>query len=185
MVQPVSQPIDPRVALAAAGDRAATQALLTELLPRVRNLVRYLVWGDADVDDYTQLSLIEVMKSFHSYRGEGSLNAWVDRITARTTLGGQKRKRVEEQRRNSHGPELYAVAAQGAPADEYTLRRQTVRMLDALPDDQRSVVVLHHVIGLSVPEVATELGIPFETARSRLRLGFQKLRDQLKPQGEP
>jgi RNA polymerase sigma-70 factor (ECF subfamily) len=169
---------DPRIASAAAGDRQAAQALLTELLPRVRNLVRYLVWGDADVDDYTQLTLVAVMKSFHTYRAEGSLSAWVDRITVRITLSGQERKRTEDKRRELHAPELHSVGGRGVQADEYTLRRQTVRMLDALPDDQRCVVVLHHVMGLSVPEVAAELGIPFETARSRLRLGFQKLREQ-------
>jgi DNA-directed RNA polymerase specialized sigma24 family protein len=36
-----------------------------------------------------------------------------------------------------------------------------------------------------VPELATELGIPFETARSRLRLGVQKLRDQIRRRGAP
>jgi RNA polymerase sigma-70 factor (ECF subfamily) len=49
---------DPRVAKAAGGDRECAQELLLELLPRVRNLVRYLAWGDVDVDDLAQLALI-------------------------------------------------------------------------------------------------------------------------------
>src|SRR5262245_38147803 len=66
-LQPPSQPppqspgaIDTRIAAAARGDRAAAQALLTELLPRVRNLVRYLVRGDRDVDDIAQEALIAI-----------------------------------------------------------------------------------------------------------------------------
>jgi RNA polymerase sigma-70 factor (ECF subfamily) len=56
-------------------------------------------------------------------------------------------------------------------------------LLDELPDDQRQAVVMHHVLGLSMPELATELGIPFETARSRLRLGIQKLRARVQRRG--
>lgn len=179
-------PPDPRVAKAVAGDRACAQELLTELSPRIRNLVRYLAWGDVDVDDITQLSLLEIARSFHNYRGEGALHSWADRITTRVALHYLRRRRSEERRRNSLSPaELHVISPRNEQPDEYTLRRKTVRMLDDLPDDQRQALVMHHVIGLSVPELAAELGIPFETARSRLRLGVQKLREQLRRRGSP
>ena len=38
------------------------------------------------------------------------------------------------------------------------------------------MLVLHHVLGLSVPDIASELALPFETVRSRLRLGMARLR---------
>jgi RNA polymerase sigma-70 factor, ECF subfamily len=166
---------DPRVAQAAAGDRKLAQDLLLELLPRVRNLVRYLVWSDADVDDIAQLSLVEIHRSFVNYRGEGALSSWADRITMRVTLHHIRRRRNEERRRSSLAPDLQVVSGTDQP-DDFTLRRQAARFLDELPDDQRQAVVLHHVLGLSMPELAAELDIPFETARSRLRLGIQKLR---------
>jgi RNA polymerase sigma-70 factor (ECF subfamily) len=181
---------DPRVARAAEGDRAAAQALLVELLPRVRNLVRYLCRGDADVDDIAQLALCEILRSLRTYRSEGSLHAWVDRITVRVTLRRLRKRRGEQQRRDAVAPDLRAIPTQPERPDEHSLRRETVRYLDALPSDQRDALVLHHVVGLSVPELASELGIPFETARSRLRLGMEKLRDQFhrggqEGQGEP
>jgi RNA polymerase sigma-70 factor, ECF subfamily len=177
---------DPRVAKAAAGDRTCAQELLLELLPRVRNLVRYLAWGDVDVDDLAQLALIEIHKSFHNYRGEGALHSWADRITTRVALHQLRRRRAEERRRTGLSPvELHVITPRTEQPDEYTLRRKTVQMLDTLPDDQRQALVMHHVVGLSVPELATELGIPFETARSRLRLGVQKLRETLRRQGTP
>ena len=84
---PLSVPTaDPRVAAAARGDRAAAQALLTELLPRARNLIRYLVRGDADVDDIAQEALISVVRGLPGYRGEGAFQSWVDRIVARTAF---------------------------------------------------------------------------------------------------
>jgi len=177
-------PPDPRVAKAAAGDRTCAEELLQELLPRVRNLVRYLAWGDVDVDDISQLALIEIARSFHNYRGEGALHSWAERITTRVALHHLRRRRAEERRRTSLSPaELHVLSPRNEQPDEYTLRRKTVRMLDDLPDDQRQALVMHHVVGLSVPELASELGIPFETARSRLRLGVQKLREQLRRRG--
>lgn len=170
---------DPRVARAAQGDRQAAQALLTELLPRIRNLVRYLVWSDADTDDVSQMVLVELLRSFAGYRGEGSLTAFTDRITVRVALHYVRKRRTERQRNSPITPELHLVSTTSEGPDDYTLRRQTARYLDELPDEQRQAVVLHHVLGQSVPEVAESLQIPFETARSRLRLGMEKLRARL------
>jgi RNA polymerase sigma-70 factor, ECF subfamily len=179
-------PPDPRIALASAGDRASAQALLLELLPRVRNLARYLAWGDSDVDDISQLALMEIARSFHNYRGEGALHSWADRITTRVALHHVRRKRNEERRRTSLSPsELHVITPRTEQPDEFSSRRNTARMLDELPDDQRQALVMHHVVGLSVVELSSELGIPFETARSRLRLGMQKLREQLRRRGTP
>jgi RNA polymerase sigma-70 factor (ECF subfamily) len=169
---------DPRIVLAAQGDRAAAQALLQELLPRVRNLIRYLASGDRDVDDAAQLVLVQLVRSFHGYRGEGSLHAWADRITVRVALSHLRKRRNQERQVRELVPDLHAVSADPEQPDEYTLRREAVRWLDALPAEQREAVVLHHVVGLSAPELAEELGVPFETARSRLRLGMSKLRER-------
>jgi RNA polymerase sigma-70 factor (ECF subfamily) len=174
---------DPRVARAAQGDRKAAQALLSELLPRVRNLVRYLVWSDADVDDVVQLVLVELLRAFGNYRGEGSLNAFADRITVRVALHFVRKRRSEKQRRSALSPELHLVTPLHDGPDDYTLRRQLVHCLDELPEGQRQAVVLHHVLGQSVPELAESLQVPFETARSRLRLGMERLRGMLKRGG--
>jgi RNA polymerase sigma-70 factor (ECF subfamily) len=181
---PATEP-DPRIARAAGGDRAAAQALLSELLPRVRNLVRYLVWSDADSDDVVQLVLVELLRSFGGYRGEGSLTAFVDRITVRVALRFVRRRRSEKQRSSFLSPELHLVSAAQDGPDDYTLRRQLVHYLDELPEGQRQAVVLHHVLGQSVPELAESLQVPFETARSRLRLGMEKLRSMLTQRGTP
>lgn len=171
--------VDRRVAAAVSGDRRAASALLSELLPRVRNLARYLVRGDADVDDIAQQALIEILRSLPGYRGEGSLAAWADRITSRVAIAHVRRRRAERARvDDAASPELFPVQSGDRP-DDYLERRRMARALDALPEEQRSVIVLHHVVGMSLPEVASELSIPFETARSRLRLGMAKVRDEL------
>lgn len=168
--------LDPRVARAAQGDRQAAQSLLLELLPRVRNLIRYLIRGDSDVDDVTQLVLLELLRSFGTYKGTGSLKGWADRITVRVTLRRQKQSAHHRDRMKEALAGMRVMEPSATTLDEYLNRRRVVRLLDDVPDEQRQALVLHHVVGLSVPEVAQELSVPGETVRSRLRLGMHKLR---------
>ena len=54
--------------------------------------------------------------------------------------------------------------------------QQLLRCLDALPAVQRAAFLLHHEEGVSVEDLASTLGLGFETAKSRLRYALQKLR---------
>jgi RNA polymerase sigma-70 factor (ECF subfamily) len=165
---PADHSFDAVLDRARRGDRAAAGEVLRHILPRVRNLVRYLVRGDSDVDDMAQQSLIAVLAGLSSFRGESRFEAWADRITVRETLRYKRRVRaraeVAERDVGEHGP------------DEYLARRRVVRLLDALPEEQRVCLVLHHSVGMSLPEIAKELGVSFDTVKSRIRLATQKLR---------
>src|SRR3569623_2115614 len=145
---PLAAPVrtGPRIGAAASGDRAAAEVLCRELLPRVRNLVRYLVRGDSHVDDIAQEALIAVLRGLGTYRGDGKFESWVDRIVARRT---------------------------------FALLRELAAALDKLPADQRESLVLHFAVGMTVPEIAEAVAAPFETVRSRLRLGKAALRECL------
>ena len=167
---------DPRILAAIQGEREATGALLVELLPRVRNLVRYLVRGDADVEDIAQEALIALVRGLPSYRAEGRFQSWADRVVARTTFAWLKRSRGREAHHADAPVELVAVPSEDALPDEYVHRRHMMTLMDRLSNEQRHALVLHHVLELSVPEISSELGIPFETVRSRLRLGRTNLR---------
>jgi RNA polymerase sigma-70 factor, ECF subfamily len=160
---------------AMSGDRKALEVVVAELLPRVRNLVRYLVRGDGDVDDLAQEALVAIIAGLPSHRGEGPLTAWADRVTARSTFASLRRTRRARSQVES-GADLSVVPGPDSPPDEYAERRHAVGLLDQIPDDQRHALVLHHVVGMSVPEIATMTGLPFETVRSRLRIGMGKLR---------
>lgn len=160
---------------AAAGDRAALEALVVALLPRVRNLVRYLVRGDSEAEDLAQEAMVAIVRGLPGQREDGRFLAWADRVAVRATFAGLRRARRARAPLDA-AVELSSVPHPGAPPDEYTRRRAAARLLDELPDEQRQVIALHHVLELSVPEIADELALPFETVRSRLRLGMARLR---------
>lgn len=170
-----ADPLAEHVAAAAAGDHRALTVLTTALLPRVRNLVRYLIRGDADVDDVAQEALLAVFRGLPTYQGDGALTSWVDRVTARATFAWLARRR--RTRAQVEPTALVDDASDAGPwPDEYLLRRELVRLLDQVPEEQRAALVLHHVVGLSVPEIAAETGVVVETVRTRLRLGRGRLR---------
>jgi RNA polymerase sigma-70 factor (ECF subfamily) len=149
---------------------------LLEVLPRVRNLVRYLVRGDAAVDDLAQEALVAILQGLGSWRGEAPFAAWADRVTARSVFSQLRRGRRGAARLTVIGEEIDGSADAGAGPEDYVARRRIVSFLDEMPDEQRAAVVLHHVAGLSVPEIAREVDAPAETVRSRLRLGMKRLR---------
>jgi RNA polymerase sigma-70 factor, ECF subfamily len=167
--------VDASVAAAIAGDRGALETVVARLLPRLRNLIRYLVRGDADADDIAQEAMVAVVRGLPSFRGDGTLESWADRVAVRETFACLRRARRARDRID-RSADLAAVPHPGGGPDAYAERRRAARLLDELPDEQRHAVVLHHVLGLSVPEIAVEMGAPMETVRSRLRIGIGRLR---------
>jgi RNA polymerase sigma-70 factor (ECF subfamily) len=54
-----------------------------------------------------------------------------------------------------------------------------------LPAEQRAVLVLHHYLDWSLPEIALTLGLPLGTVKSRLRSGTAGLRAALEADARP
>lgn len=161
-----------------SGERLATTQIVTRLLPRTRNLVRYLVPGDRDVDDMAQAAMMEVLRSLRTFAGRSSLETWADRIVARRTRAAVARRHRDEVRARESVPALRLVRSSDAPSS-YGMRRDVARALDDLPAAQREAVVLFHVLGMTLPEVAAETEVSPDTAKSRIRLGLEKLRHAL------
>ena len=172
-------PEDLARARAAAGSRAAAGALMAEILPRVRNLVRYLVRGDQGVDDLAQEALVAILRGLATYRGDAPLLAWVDRVVVRSTFERRRRERVRNTREGGEIPGDDAPLMRESAPDLGLDRRALVLALEQMNPQQRDALVLHHVVGMSVPEVAAALEAPVETVRSRLRLGMAQLRERL------
>jgi len=145
----------------------------------VRNLVRYLLRGDARVDDVAQEALIAVLRGLATFRGDGRFESWVDRIVARTAFAAIRRIRAQTQPGEHAAVDDAPGADDGDSRDRYALRRELAEALDRLPQDQRESLVLHFAVGMTVPEIADAVAAPIETVRSRLRLGKAALRGAL------
>ena len=163
---------------AVGGDAHAAQALLLRVLSRVRNLIRYLVRG-ADVDDLAQDVLLKLLERLPSYRGEGRFESWVDAVTLRVTLRSMGKRRLDRSRFSRDLLDEPPAASGPAPSQRQLASKRAVEALDHLPTPQRVALVMHHVLGMTVHEIAQEVDAPGETVRSRLRVGMRQLRERL------
>jgi RNA polymerase sigma-70 factor (ECF subfamily) len=159
---------------AATGDHKARCQIAERLFARICTSVRYLAGGDRDADDMVQISLMELMKSLGNYRGEGSLEAWADRITVRTTRRGlRRRRRKEEVVRILEQPECVDTTPEPVQGK---LREHLALALKKLPGRKRRVVVLRWLYQYSLEEIAAITESPVNTVRDRLRTGRKQLR---------
>jgi len=120
---------------------------------------------------------------FQSNRG--SLITWLLSITHNLAIDEVRKRNRRPQKADSEDPELVL----GGMADESTdieqevwlsgVRTAIVEALDRVPKEQRVVIELAYFRGLTQREIAETLGQPLGTVKTRMRLGLQKLREQL------
>ncbi len=124
----------------------------------------------ADAEDAAQISLLEILRAAPSFAGVGRLEAWADRITARTAT----RQVVRERKR---------AAVVLPPPDSSSdtglaegLARPLSAYLDELPAAQRQVLVLRHALGYSNAEIAELTESPPGTVKDRLVRARKQIR---------
>jgi len=121
--------------------------------------------------------------AFKSTRG--SFITWLLSITHNMAIDEVRRRRRRPQKADSEDPEsvLAAVADASTDIEEEvwlgSLRETIVEALETLPPAQREAIELAYFQGLTQREIAERLGDPLGTIKTRMRLGLQKLRDQL------
>jgi RNA polymerase sigma-70 factor, ECF subfamily len=160
------------------GDAMPDQAALIEAhIPGLRRFACALLRGDRQsADDLVQDCLERALSRWHLRRNKDDVRGWLYTILYNRFLSEQHRRR----RRLGHGAAL-AVAVDEVPGveggqDSALAHRDLLRALAALPEEQRSVLVLVAVEDLSYEEAARVLGVPIGTVMSRLSRGRERLR---------
>ena len=138
-------------------------------------------------EDVAQEAFLSIWRSGGRYdRARGSVRTWVLGIVHNRAIDALRRTVVHERRRASdEGIEERFEARERT--DVEAARREeasTIRgMLQTLPDEQSRVIELAYFGGFTHSEIAEMLGAPIGTVKGRMRLGLEKLRGQLAPQG--
>jgi RNA polymerase sigma-70 factor (ECF subfamily) len=157
----------------ASEDRAERfRALALPHLDDVYSLARYLTGSAADADDAAQECYLRALAHFDTYRGP-AIRPWLFAIL-RNVCRGLRAKRADmvELDTDTHEDALPLWGeAQPTPEAEILAQRDADsirRLLAALPDAFREVIVLRDIHDLSYREIADVVGAPIGTVMSRL-----------------
>lgn len=174
------------------GDAAALEELLARSQAVVRRFSDTVCGGQADSEDAAQEALIKTYRYVRSLKDPDSFRAWLYRTVKNACLLG-RRKRVGEPSHlesidaagHDDEPIVLNVPAAGKSPEELAenarLRRQLRDALLKLPQNQRVVVFLREMEGLSTREVAQVVGISEDNVKARLSRARARLRRDLEP----
>jgi RNA polymerase sigma-70 factor (ECF subfamily) len=140
--------------------------------PFVARVLRQLDVPSADRHDLRQEIFVAVHRRLHEFDGRSSLRSWIYGICVRLVSTYRRSARVRrEQPCGSPEPALSGVrdaASEDRDLDSRRAFAHAEALLAKLDDEKRRVFVLYEVEGLTMTEVAEEVGCPLQTAYSRL-----------------
>ena len=132
---------------------------------------------EADARDAMQATLAAIWRGLPSLREPARFEAWSTRIlvnACRRIARDRRRVGVREMAIDIDGGTSHLPRVDD-PMDASIRRIGIERAFDRLDADERSILVLHHLDGLSLIDLAGTLGIPVGTAKSRLHTARRNL----------
>ena len=145
----------------------------------------YRMVGRGNVaEDVVQEAFLSIWRSGARYeRARGSVRTWVLGIVHHRAIDQLRRSSVHDKRRASDEG-LEERLESGERTDVEVARREEAEAirsaLDTLPSEQSHVIELAYFGGFTHTEIADMLETPVGTVKGRMRLGLEKLRNQLR-----
>jgi len=179
--------VDPELVRAVQrNEPGAMEALIRATHVDVHRLALRILGDPADAADATQEVFLRVMRSVVGFRGEAAFGTWLHRVTVNVCSTALRRRGDARARGQAAGFEAFAAPdsvdmtagpddTEGRVLQLEESSRVAIAIRD-LSDDDRAVVVLRDIEGLSTREAADVLGISEGAAKVRLHRAHAKLR---------
>jgi RNA polymerase sigma-70 factor (ECF subfamily) len=161
-------------------DRDAFAKLFAALGPRVKAYMMKIGSDPAFSEEITQETFITVWRKAGQFDPKkASAVTWIFTIARNRRID-----RLRKEKRPALDPDDPMLVPDDSPTPLQNMEQSTIvervkRSIGDLPEDQREVVQLSFIEGLSHQEISDAIGIPLGTVKSRLRLSFEKLRHAL------
>jgi RNA polymerase sigma-70 factor (ECF subfamily) len=171
---------DELMRLASAGQRAAYEALVRRHQARLRAYCARWCGSAVAGDDLAQECFVEVWERRSGYVAQGKFKSYLFQIAAnrcKNQVRSEQRARAATDAGGAH------VHAEPPGSDRFAIAQRQERLqhgLSKLSDVQREAVLLRYSAELDYGEIASLLGVPEPTLRSRVFLGLIKLRRLLR-----
>jgi RNA polymerase sigma-70 factor (ECF subfamily) len=131
-------------------------------------------------EDIAQETLLTVWRKAALYAGEkGSMTTWVFAIARNLRIDRLRREVPWQELPEGRMAEASDEPLPDEVMDEKERQERVQAALADLPSEQKEVVSLAYLEGLSHSEIAERLSVPLGTVKSRMRIAYQKIRQAL------
>lgn len=163
---------------ARGGDEAAFTALVEAHRERVFRTAYRLLGNAEDARDAAQLVFLRLHRSLARIHRDGSVEAWLYKVTVNIARDAQRRAARRESLRRLWGARPASAQSAEGPKRiaESEARERLHALLRDLPPREREAIVLRDIEGLTTAEVAEALGSTENTVRSQISRGRLRLR---------
>lgn len=162
------------------GSAKAWTKLVQRYERKVYNQALRLTGNADDAMDLMQDAFLAAYRNLPNYRGEGAFPAWLLRIAGNRALDFLRRRQLTRQHFEDDGEEAMVQIAGGETPFEQLAEAQkrghVLELLQRLPAEQRLVLELKFFQDLTFEEIAAQMRIPVNTAKTRLYTGLSRLR---------
>jgi RNA polymerase sigma factor (sigma-70 family) len=160
-----------------AGDEEALDELIRRWERKLFYYVRRLVEHEADAWDILQRTWIRVLKGIRGVRDPGKLVPWLYRV-ARNAAMSHRQSLLARERWVDREALVEELAAADVRDTQWTAE-EVHHAMDSLSAHHRDALTLFFLEELSVEDMASVLGVPEGTVKSRLFYGKRALRESL------
>jgi len=162
----------------ASGDRYAVRLCIDDYGALVWSLARRLSRTAADAEDAVQEIFLDVWKSAGRFdASQGSEKMFIAMIARRRLIDRLRKTSAEPPMEAVEALETIAWSDPGTASQTATEAERAMRALHQLRPEQRQVLELGLLQGLSQSEIAVRLGLPLGSVKSLMRRGMMKIRD--------
>jgi RNA polymerase sigma-70 factor (ECF subfamily) len=167
----------------AAMDSDAFEVIYDRHIKATYSLAYRFCGKASEADDICQETFVSVWRASSRYSSSlGSVRNWLLSITHNRAIDHIRKATRYQERHVQEDPLTHTFAADDNIEEEVltTLsEKETKKMLDTLPREQKQVVELAFYSGYSQSEIAEHLELPLGTVKGRVRLGLEKLKGNL------
>lgn len=139
----------------------------------VWSVAQHLGVSASAIDDVVQDVFLTAYRRIDSLRFEVSPRAWLFGVTRRVAFR-YRRGAARRARRHTAFAEVSRPVGE-APQHRHDHAQQLARLLARLSHNTREVWQMTELLGMSAPEISSELGLPLNTVYSRLRIAREQL----------
>jgi RNA polymerase sigma-70 factor (ECF subfamily) len=159
---------------AQAGSLPDLEALFREHWPRAYRAAYLIVHDGAAAEDITQEAFLAALRALHRFDGSRRFGPWLHRVVVNRSIDWAASRAL----RAEAGDGLLAAVSEDDDAGRLSAP-PVVAALATLSPEQRTVIVLRHLLEYSTGEIAAMLELPRKTVSSTLQRGVDELGELL------